>query len=115
MKYLIGIECAYSMRQILSFENCLISSLGVVFIKYCYYTDPQLGLCKCFKEFLSNEICPFGDQIRMETTASANSSFLLQKKKKYLVSFLLPYSFHNAFDLFVLFVSRAYFSFMSCK
>lgn len=84
MNYLIGIECACSTGQILSFENCLISSLGVVFIKY-YYTDPQLGLCKCFKEFLSNEICPFGDQIRMETTASANSSFLLQKKKKLCV------------------------------
>ena len=81
MKYLIGLECACSTGQILSFEICLISSLGVVFIKYCYYTDPQLELCKCFKEFLSNEICAFGDKIRMETSASANSNYLLQKKK----------------------------------
>lgn len=89
-KYLIGIECACSMGQILSFENCLISSLGVIFIKYCDYTDPQLRLCKCcFKEFLSNDICPFGDQIRMETTASANSSFLLQKKKFFVCKNLL--------------------------
>lgn len=38
---LFGIECACSTGQILSFENCPIPSPGVVFIKYCDYTDPM--------------------------------------------------------------------------
>lgn len=83
MKYLIGIECACSMGQILSFENWLISSLGVIDIKYCDYTDPQLGLCKCcFKELLSNEICPIGDQIRMERQLLLLTVIFICKKKK---------------------------------
>lgn len=44
-----GTECACSMGQNLSLKNCPISSPGVVFINYCDYTDPQLGLCKCPK------------------------------------------------------------------
>lgn len=47
------------------------------------YTGPRVGLCRCcFNTFLTNEISTFGDQIRMETPAFANSNFLLQKKKE---------------------------------
>lgn len=53
-------------------------------IKHCDSPDPQLGLCKCcLKKFLSNDICPFGDQIRMGTQASADSNFLLEKKNAF--------------------------------